>query len=138
MYPPYSLNVKTKIASIFLDRTECPNARSESANIMANLLRISMDNRNSWYGPTFIEPVSKLLVDGEGALYKFLDQVQLDREIVDIYQTTSIQHSSMRQYQSESCNDVSQSISTLHPSTVSFSGNHDNAEISSSTTILST
>ena len=89
-----------KIASIFLDRTECPNARSESINIMINLLKLSAEDKKYWYGPTFVEPVSKMVLDGEGALYNFFDHTRLDREISDIYRTFSTIHT-LNKFQSE-------------------------------------
>ena len=81
-----------RLVSVFLDRTECPNARSESLNTMNNMLKRSMEDKSTWYGPTFVEPVSKLLVDGEGALFQFFDKLKLDREINDIFQAFSSQH----------------------------------------------
>ena len=79
--------------SVFLDRTECPNARSESLNTMTDLLKRSAEDSKKWFGPTFVEPVSKLLVDGEGALFQFFDRLNLHREIIDIFQTFASQHS---------------------------------------------
>ena len=94
-----------RLVSIFLDRTECPNARSESINTMTNMIKRSLEDKLIWHGPTFVEPVSKLLVDGEGALFHFFDRLNVHREIVDILQAFSFQHCHKWPKQLEPIND---------------------------------
>ena len=121
-----------KIVSILMDRTECSNARSESANIMTNLLKSSIADARSWYGPALVEPVSGILVDGEGALFNFLEQTRLDRELVDILQTFAVQHSPKWQNSSNSIDDNSHSH-------LSFPGNQtDNSTLNNEITEKST